>query len=383
MTIERQYLRQLNESLQKNEAEEQWYIVPGDDSRYIAAINSEQYAKRKEEYQKMCTPIKVSSDLNTPFNAIVVEMVSDVFTDEIYYYEQVFKTKSNTSIDFGVIPVKYMGKEWDDNELSSYIDMTKKEFLQVIKSSSSLTQEQLDLFESVYNDYQNFGYFKGVTMLPATLPKIPRDYLDAEKEKALADKNAKDIQIKALEKLRSQMEQKYKDAEIHVFDTAILTVEWEDPYFRADIIFDSESNKYTISIDVDDSPESKKSFATIEELDKILPQLREKYKKFLDELDSKNKYADSIKEELRPLVRNLAPNDPSSVSVYDGGYNINAAIFTADHNLRCEVELKASRDRSKLRISINNGKTWTEPLNGRTPEDLKDLCIDLLKEQLM
>lgn len=285
MDITRQYLRQLNESFQKNESREKYYIIPGAPGNYIGAIDEENYNAREEKYQKRCVPIEISDEVGTQFNAIVLEIVPDAFDEEQYYYEQNFGVLDEDFMpNIAIIPLSKLGKEWDEQEIGDYVDITKKEFLAKVKSSTSLTQEQIDLFKEIYDDYQNLGYFTGVTVLPKRLPKIPGT------SKATGKTTNKNTAVE-----------------------------------------------------------------------------------------------NSIKKDLESSIEETFPKGQKYlVQVSKDGYHIEATVWKGPAMPYCYAELDADASKDLLKIGLDWwGDRKTEPLNGRTPEDLKNLCMDLLKEQLM
>ena len=147
MTIERQYLKQLK-SIQ--ESEKIYYLISRSGSKIFNAMSSNEYALHKEEYSKV-VPIKISSDLNTEFNAIVVSKP----THAIYHTQ------------IAIYPLKYINSIWRSLQLDYFdTDMSKEEFMKIVNSNSCLTQEQLDTFKEIFQVKHSEGKFVGVALLP-------------------------------------------------------------------------------------------------------------------------------------------------------------------------------------------------------------------------
>lgn len=193
------YIREIynkfkNESIRPmNEETKSMYLIPcGEDllEQGYGVLSEKAYNLRLPEFQKRCKKIEVTDKIGTKFNAIVLNVVTDVFDNEDYWYEQTYKTSTwdeetedSMQTEFLAIPI---GKPecWQEDFYGDLPDYNE-EGLTITQiherlNSGELTEENLKLLKDCFDDYQGFGWFEGVT----TITEEP-EIIDVDKFEAI------------------------------------------------------------------------------------------------------------------------------------------------------------------------------------------------------
>lgn len=215
MDIIRKYVKKFISESAKNEDQRKFYLVP----TYEGTIQEQGYATVEIKGVKGSVPIKVTQDIGTVFNAIVVNILSDALDEEAA------ANNIEDGIEYLTIPLKSFSAL--DNMFDPVDTRTYEEIGQFLQSDGSkLTQEKLDLLEEIFTDYQGTGSFEGVTQIT----KTPANLDDPNAEKLTEEEG--------LEKLKAELEKVYPDGAIEITK--------REPKFQGD-------SSYMLTIEVNNS----------------------------------------------------------------------------------------------------------------------------------
>lgn len=146
----------------KSEEKETYYMIPQEEGNIRGALTKEEYEDRVEEFREDCIPFYASTEVGTPFNSFLIDVMPDTFEVEDIQYDEIYGEEPKTNTHIAIVPMNRLDFFWDVLEMGEILETSKEEYLEVMNSSDTLTQDQLDMFHRIYDDETEFGLFRGV-----------------------------------------------------------------------------------------------------------------------------------------------------------------------------------------------------------------------------